>query len=837
MNPYAKYVDQPQQGGNPYAKYVEDRKPDATARAVGRMGSAVSRMGTDIYDFFAGKQDKKFADIPAITEKDFIGAADPKTGKVDLSGASSMARGKMFAHDDARYHDVVKTMLGNRYRGTIKDENGFDIVEFIDLDGKPARRYINKPGMDYQDFDRFLSMAVPFVAGGAAGGAAVKAAGAGANLAARAAGQGVGAMGASVGSDLTARNMGATQDPATAGIDPTKAILAGALGGAAELVPLPILAGGMGGATGIATGDGSVEDTVVRGLTGALSGAAGGRMLQANAKLPKAKPVEAFPDASPSMRVAAERAGVKLEDLTPEQLREFSEYFPAATDMQEFGAAVRMNRFGLPSTKGQRTKDPELLSIEKDARYGGLGESAKRLLNEFDKDQQLQIESSAFSRGPSAGLRSGIGEMIAPERQTVSRLETPPAVLGADIRSGIGAVRAADEEAISKAWQGIEAIYPRQEAFETLGPLIDVRLGTRNVTPDQTPQAVSMRQTLLDFMSGKEAIRGSGLGDPSKRRMDLELVRRDLKESYDAAAASGNPKDIAAAKAYYRGFDDWVDDAVERGMIVGDPSNVAKIRTAREITKDVKQLWEPRKGKKLTAGGKIVQQALDENATPESLVNSMLGSAGPQTAPKTGTVEALKLLKEALTRQRPDKDLTAQGIRTWNDIRLAYWSRLVTNNKGEMHTPTFITGNIRKAFRNQPSLLQTLFDRQELATIRAYGKAMDDLAYKDPNPSGTAPTLRAAMRKEGAAMGTLKTALQTQAKRELFSKHNVMMSRIYQLLAKNLPKRLGSTAEGLGERAARRAVDQRLSVRPRPDEGALITPLIPPALEATGNSQ
>lgn len=838
MNPFSKYVENPggeQQGANPFAKYVQSDDP--TSRAVNKVAGAVQRIGTDVYDFFAGKQDEKFKDIPAITESDFIGQAAPDTGKVDLSDASSMARRKMFAHDDARYHDVIKDLLGERYRGTVKDANGFDVIEFIGKDGKPTRRYINKPGMDYQDLDRVLSAAVPFVAGGAAGGAIVKGAGAGGSLAARAIGQGGGAMAASVGSDLTAKSAGATQDQATYGIDPTKAVLTGALGGAAELVPLPVLTGGLGGAMGVMSGDGSVEDTLVRGVTGGIAGAAGGRALQKAATTPKPAPVEDLAGVSPQMKAAAQKAGVDLDDLSPEQLRAFSEYFPAATDMQEFGAAVRMNKFGLPSTKGQRTKDPELLTIEKDARYGNLGEAAKRVLKNFDEDQQFQIERSAFMRGPAskkAGMK-GIGEQIAPDTEAIGPLNVAPGILGGNVKSGASALRKADESRISEAWKGIEQVYPRSEAFETLAPAIDSRLGTQALSIEQTPKAIAMRDALKDFMAGKEAVRGSGLGDPTKRRMDLELVRRDLKQFYDDAVAKKDPADIRAAKAFYRGFDDWVDDVVERGMLIGDPANVASIRTAREITREVKQLWEPSKGKKLTPGGRILQKAFDEDGTPEEVISALLGSSGPQAVPKAGVAEALGQLKKALTADRPDKDLAAQGVRAWNDLRLAYWSRLVVNNKGEMHTPTMIVGNIRKAMTNQNSIMNTLFELYELTTIKAYAKAMDDLAYKDPNPSGTATTLRTAMRREGAAMGTVKTALQTQAKRELFSKHNVMMSRIYQLLAKNLPKRLGSTAEGLGERAAVRAVDQRLSVKPRPDKGALITPLVPPFLESTRN--
>jgi hypothetical protein len=127
--------------------------------------------------------------------------------------------------------------------------------------------------------------------------------------------------------------------------------------------------------------------------------------------------------------------------------------------------------------------------------------------------------------------------------------------------------------------------------------------------------------------------------------------------------------------------------------------------------------------------------------------------------------------------------------------------------------------NIKSALRNQKAIIKELFQPHEINTIRAYSRALEAASFKDPNPSGTATAIRALTRNTND--GALKTLLQTQSKRELFSKHNVIMSRIYAILAKKVPASFFGSKEGAARKLAERAISQDLTPAPRPSFGGL----------------
>ena len=100
------------------------------------------------YTAVVGKHDPKFKGLPGI--ENASGIIDP--------GA------EMAAVSDAAYHDVYKKNLGDRYLGTETDANGYQVITFRGDDGKPQKAYVNRPGLDWQDVNRGISSAVPYMA-------------------------------------------------------------------------------------------------------------------------------------------------------------------------------------------------------------------------------------------------------------------------------------------------------------------------------------------------------------------------------------------------------------------------------------------------------------------------------------------------------------------------------------------------------------------------------------------------------------------------------------------------------------------------------------------------
>lgn len=655
--------------GKPWERYAPQEPPKAAEQqssspmdyvtgAFDAFGSVVSRTVENL----APPEDPNFAGVGAVTD---FGVATPYA--------------KMVAVSDEAYSDVLKKNLGDRYLGSERDARGHEVLRYLDQNGQEKRGYVNQPGADWQDVDRFISSSLPYVAGGAIGGALTRGGGA----ISRVAGQALPAAGVSYGQDIAAREIGSEQ-----GLDHTRAAMAGGLAGFAAAAG-PLTAGAAaGGLLGASQGNTTAEQ-IAGGMLGAVGGGVAGRQVQ-KALTPSQQPsVVDGRLATPEAQLAARRAGLIDDanpDLDPAIAKRFGENIRKATDPGELSVLAQTERFGIETTKGQRTKAPSQLLIEKDARFGTLGDDAERLFRApdgFDKRQQKQIERAGFSRSddlisdqtPLDPAQRGVGETIAPGRGITNADGVRYDELGRSIADGLQRAKTAGDEAINKAWEGIGRIYPKQEAFANLGTTINQKMTNGPSFDEATmPNAKSMVDTLRRFMNGEEAKLGVGLGNPETRRMDLDFVRRRLL----ADKGGQTPQERSVANSIYNGFETWMDDIAERGMLAGDPANVAKIRTARQVTREVKSLFDLKDpGGKQSSGGRIMNQILEKADTPEQVIGALLGSSGPTSIPKSGSVRAINSFKEALFSKKGGMEVDPQvATRSWNDLRMAYWSRL-----------------------------------------------------------------------------------------------------------------------------------------------------------------
>src|SRR5262249_9428466 len=159
--------------------------------------------------------------------------------------------------------------------------------------------------------------------------------------------------------------------------------------------------------------------------------------------------------------------------------------------------------------------------------------------------------------------------------------------------------------------------------------------------------------------------------------------------------------DVAAAKAVYDGFNDWIDAAAEKALLAGSPEAAANLRTARDTTRVMQGLFAPQiKGQK-TPAARIISQVMDNGDSPERIVQILFGSSSSATI-KEGTVEALRAMKGALNRYA-DPRIAGDTIA---DLKIAYWSRLVQSDRGEARTPGVMLNNIKAALSNQRSIVQ-----------------------------------------------------------------------------------------------------------------------------------
>lgn len=594
---------------------------------------------------------------------------------VDAHAAASLT-----GASDAALGDIYQNELGDRFISREQDENGYEVMTYRGQDRQPVRGYVNRPGLEMEDVSRTVTSTLPYMAAGGGTGVVLR----GAGTAIRAGGQAITAGATSLGNDVASGFLGSQQGP-----DLGKAAIVSAGGAAGELVA-PI--------AGAAWRRFVTEPKLFNRSTGQLTeeGAA-----------------------------AAKAAGYDPAQMTADIRKEFAKtYARTDGDASAAIAATTDHEFGIPSTLGQRTKDSQQLLDEKAMRYGLHGQAAKEIMTSFDQRQLDAVKTAAIETSDS--VRSIAGR-IAPER---AGSELSISMLGPHIRSGMQHTQAAAKAAEKEAWDRVPALLPKPEAFGLLSNSLMTRLGTLPVDEMTTPTATAMARSLDDFVAGKASSGPVAKVLDRPRELTVDQMRRRLLGMSESATTATNRK---AAQALYAGFNDWIDTAARQSLLSGDVEAAAALRTARDASRTLREVFSPTdiQGRR-TPAARIIDDVIQRSDSAEGIVTGLFGG-GPAANVPDGTVDAVRAMRRALGRYAKGE----AGAQTWNDIRAAYWVRLVRDKTGEMFTPGQMLRNVKLAQNNQATVMKELYGPAELAAIGRFRKALEQISYKDPNPSGS----------------------------------------------------------------------------------------------------
>lgn len=589
---------------------------------------------------------------------------------------------------DAQMGDIVQKNLGDRFVRREPVDGGYEVFVTRGQDGQEQRGYLNQPGFDSEDLVRGVRGALPYVATGGAAGVATR----GAGLGLQALTQAGTAAATSIAGDVAQMPMGSEQ-----GIEVDKAGVMGAFGAAGPVV------GSVGGALWrrFVTIPGLVDET-----TGQLT----------------AKGID-----------AARRAGVDPADITPDFSKEFARSYARSGNEMSAATEASARKFNIPATRGQVTKDPYLLTQEEGMRRRLYGEQAQNTMLGFDKRQSDAIAEAALGQ---TGIANKINPVLKPLEHPFDRI---PGNLGEGVKTGVETARSGAKALENEAWKGTRDLAATKEAFDILPDVIGKKVA--NVTIDErlTPAAARMGQEIDAFISGEAP--GSVAGVFKQKPItSLDQMRRRLLAASQGAAT---PEDTRAAKAVYDGFNDWIGEAARQNLLSGDPAAAMNIVKARGFTKEVRELFAPRNpdGSRSAAGARL--KKIENADSGEAVIQALFGAQGTRGASE-GTVQALTNLKGALDRFAPADIAKA----SWDDVRLAYWSRLVTGKNGELLGPTAMMNNIKSALSGQRSVINALYVPLEVRDMAQFVRALETVSYKPPNASGSGYTA-ASFAKEG----------------------------------------------------------------------------------------
>jgi hypothetical protein len=653
-----------------------------------------------------GRQDPREANTKTVFEQ-FPNELRGPTGNAAIFGAGDEAMG-----------DIIAKNLGDRYIRTEHDAHGYPIIVSRGADGQEQRGYVNRPGLDLQDVARAGYGSLPYLATGGTIGAATRGAGVGIQAIA----QGLGAGATSVAGDVGNMVQGSNQ-----GVDLPKAAVTTVVGGIAP----PIAAAGGALWRRFVTIPGLVDKTT-------------GQLTQ--------KGIE-----------AARQAGLDPADITPDFARSFSKSLATSGNPAQAATEAGLDRFGIPATRGQITKDPFLLTQEEGMRRRLYGESAQDTMRGFDQKQADAIRFAALGDDGTGAVpvgssapRQGIGEQINPTRQPGgSSFDRQPATLGNSIQDTLQTAREEARKQESTLWPD-ESLTPKMgtaESTDIMTPLTGVNRSSPQIasapllketlrgnlepfagviSQKNTPASYKMWEYLDDFMAGRKpsgALHNS-LGLEGAR--DVDGVRRALGMMIDDAKTA---TDRSAAKSIYHAYNDWLGQAAEQGLLNGDPAAAMKLVKARAFSNEVRQIFEPKAPDgTITTASRRMSALLDDGKADsgEAVVQTLLGSPGSRSV-TPGTIATLKSIKTAIDRFAPGD----AGAQAWNDIRLAYWTRLVTGKNGELVGPTAMVNNLKSAMQNQSSVMTTLYQPTELRQMREFIRALEAVSFKPPNASGS----------------------------------------------------------------------------------------------------
>ena len=642
-------------------------------------------------DYMTGSDiDPKFKDVEGFDVP--VGYAQPQKDQIDVSGhvARGMQAPRLFGATDAQRADIIKAhSLGDNFEGFIEDNKGRKIVQFSDAQGQQQQRYVNSPEWETTDITRMIGGALPYAATGAATAVAGPA-----GLLPQALAQGGIAALTSIGGDVAQGQIGSEQ-----GVDPVKAALTGVFagGGSAAAQGLPKLARAL------------WNRNLVDRKTGQLS----------------AKGVE-----------AAKKAGYDPDELTGYMQRELADQIKKGRSLAQSRVKVQADdEFGIVSTAGQRSKDPEQLLDEEIIRRGGYGQEAKEKLLSADALQRERV-AEAVQGGPSAP--ASIARQIDPNFNPAASQSD----FGARVQQGFKGARDAAKAAETQAWKGVPDLKPTDEALGNLpqfvsskidelaneGLAIDTAPGGQSVTP----MAAKMREQVIDFIQRKGSAGSDEVISTGARPQTVDQMRRRLGGMVGQASSDNGDKAIAGG--IYQAFNDWIDDSAQKALLAGDNQTASQLSKARSITRQMKRIFNPSGTQSQRSAAKKLDLLASDDITPDSVIAEILGGSATST-PKGRTMPTMiRSIKVAANRYLP-KDEAKDLV---NSLRSAHWSRVVRSKTGEVQTPGRLLSNMKEMFEKQGSLIKDLYTPQERATMRRLMTRLEDITFVPPNASGSA---------------------------------------------------------------------------------------------------
>lgn len=442
-----------------------------------------------------------------------------------------------------------------------------------------------------------------------------------------------------------------------------------------------------------------MQAALIAGLLGSGSEAAGRMLVPAFKKMFSSSAITPDGQISDAAQQVLREAGIEPDSVTREWMHRFNE--AARVDADAASAARYADANALPTrvplSTGDQTRDVIQQGFESSAEKGSHGAAAREPMAAFRATQQAALKENADKIGKMVGTGDDLtpGQGIA---QTQDRLAGEASSLYKAGQEGYERATAANARVSA---DGIKSF-------------VDEQRSTLQKAFGQADNAKA-----YELLGELESSLDSG-GGARVSKITLNRVEEFRQALSKAQRAAGRDPSGVVLRRTKNALDEFLDGAVERGVLTGDVDALAEFKSARSIWNRLKQKYDgdgvadmliefdPEAGKYIPKG------------TPEEASTTLFNASG--VGFKRGATKAASQLKELLGADSSE----------WAALKQEVFMRLLrsqdTGNVRGQDLELLFSGDkfstqLRTAMRQSEELMRTFFSPGEINLFRQFERA------------------------------------------------------------------------------------------------------------------
>ena len=409
-------------------------------------------------------------------------------------------------------------------------------------------------------------------------------------------------------------------------------------------------------------------------------------------------------------RAAGQGVVDTVRAITPQPVRE--QIVQAVPAMQDVGRAFSRRAAdatgapadpgAIPMTRGQISGNFNQIAFEQAALRGARGEEAQQVMSGFAEEQ--------------ARAALGVGRQLGGAAPGVNQFDAAGAVQTT--------LRGAEQAAKARVGDAYEAV--RQSPALVNGPAVNAlparidaalndNLFSADVLSGLQPRTQAIYRQIVGLAKTAPTVPGPGGKQVADASMGLPIggIER-VRQLINDGLRTTQGQDQAALQVMKREFDNWLDDAVDNGLLRGDEKDLALLRQARTLHREYRRVYGGGRGAK-TEGQRLMQKLIGEGANEVDAANLLFGRA--EVSGTGGPVELVRHIGTATGRKGD----------AWNNLRAGVVLRMMEPlERGLERGPTAVNydavitrWNEALNGRGRP-LMRELFTDQELGRMQAF---------------------------------------------------------------------------------------------------------------------